>query len=178
MKKQQTRAAPQPLNDFRPLARREGLIIEEIDNECLVYDTATDKAHCLNRSAATIWRHCDGARTVGELETLLDAQLSRIDTPEVIAHCLAQLEGAHLLVNSPPTLNPARTMSRRELLRKLGIGLATAAVVVPIVSTITAPTAHAAASCRPDGSPCETNSECCSHSCEPTGESFVCRGRD
>jgi hypothetical protein len=173
MKKKPTSAISDP-NIFRPLARREGLIIEELDHECLVYDTAIDKAHCLNSSAATIWKHCDGARSLSDLETLLDGQVRGKDAPTVIAHCLAQLERAHLLTNSSPAI--AKMTSRRELIRKLGIGIAAAAIVVPVITSITTPTPAAAASCIPNGNPCSADSQCCSNSCQPTGTSFVCRG--
>ena len=47
-----------------PLARRERLLVEELPDEVLVYDLDREKAHCLNRTAALIWNHCDGRTTV------------------------------------------------------------------------------------------------------------------
>ncbi len=55
------RARPdQPL----PLARKNELIIQELPEELLVYDLARHKAHCLNKTSAFIWKHCDGETTV------------------------------------------------------------------------------------------------------------------
>jgi len=46
-----------------PQARSEDLVIQDIGDEVLVYDLTRHKAHCLNRTAALVWRKCDGTRT-------------------------------------------------------------------------------------------------------------------
>ena len=46
-----------------PHARVNELIVRELPEETLVYDQKHDKAHCLNRAAALVWRHCDGQTT-------------------------------------------------------------------------------------------------------------------
>ena len=46
-----------------PRARTDNLVIRELDDETLVYDTARDEAHCLNRTAALVWKLCDGQTT-------------------------------------------------------------------------------------------------------------------
>src|SRR6266498_3512906 len=51
-------------NPMLPRARTEDLIVEALPTETLVYDTRTHLAHCLNLSAATVWKHCDGIRGV------------------------------------------------------------------------------------------------------------------
>jgi hypothetical protein len=43
-----------------PCARKAGLVIQDMPDEVLVYDLDTNKAHCLNKSAAFVWRSCDG----------------------------------------------------------------------------------------------------------------------
>ncbi|MDQ2746969.1 MAG: PqqD family protein [Acidobacteriota bacterium] len=57
-------------NSQKPVARREGLVIQEMPEEVLVYDLATDKAHCLNQTAAFVWKSCDGAHTVQDIARL------------------------------------------------------------------------------------------------------------
>ena len=47
-----------------PIARSENLLIEDVSGELLIYDVNTNRAHCLNESAAAIWRHCDGSRSI------------------------------------------------------------------------------------------------------------------
>ena len=43
-----------------PHARTDNLVIRELDDETLVYDMERDEAHCLNQTAALVWKQCDG----------------------------------------------------------------------------------------------------------------------
>ena len=52
---------------FLPKARSEGIITRELDGELLVYDRTRDRAHCLNKTAAAIWKLCDGATNAPEI---------------------------------------------------------------------------------------------------------------
>ena len=67
-----------------PIARRENLIVEELPDEVLVYDLTTDKAHCLNRTAALIWKNCDGEKTQGDLAALLQHELKTPMSTQVV----------------------------------------------------------------------------------------------
>ena len=58
-------------SEQRPLARKEGLLIERLPDEVLVYDLDRKKAHCLNGSAALIWNNCDGKTTVEAIRLIL-----------------------------------------------------------------------------------------------------------
>jgi hypothetical protein len=44
----------------KPEARKDGLVIQDLPEEILVYDLNTNKAHCLNQTAAYVWQACDG----------------------------------------------------------------------------------------------------------------------
>ncbi len=168
-------AKQQSKKDVRPIASTDGIIVEELDGELLIYDTGRDKAHCLNPAAATVWKHCDGRSTVEELQALIAPDAGAADSRAMIVGCLRDFQSRHLVTGTDGWLDSERQVSRRELLKRVSV---TAAVVilVPLVTTIVVPTPAAAASCLPNGSPCATNSQCCSHSCQPTGQSFVCRG--
>ncbi len=37
-----------------PLARHEGLVVQKLDGEVLIYDLQRHRAHCLNSTAAAI----------------------------------------------------------------------------------------------------------------------------
>src|SRR5580704_17759069 len=125
-----------------PLRREEDLVVRHLSEETLVFDKARNKAHCLNATAAFIWRQCDGKKTVQEMAALLPAALSLPADADVVQLALDQLEKRHLLQpRTTPRMAEAR-VSRRDLMRKLGI----AAVAVPVVITIFAPAAEAAAS--------------------------------
>ncbi|MBV9278705.1 MAG: hypothetical protein JOZ41_01360, partial [Chloroflexi bacterium] len=43
-----------------PRARKNGLIVRELEDEVLVYDLERHRAHCLNRAAGLVWKHADG----------------------------------------------------------------------------------------------------------------------
>ena len=52
---------------MRKLNRFPGLVVEEIDEEVLLYRPTTHKAIYLNSMAAAIWKLCDGTRSVKDL---------------------------------------------------------------------------------------------------------------
>ena len=51
-----------------------GLVVEEMDEEILLYRPTTHKAIHLNGTAAIIWKLCDGTRTVKDLVECLSAE--------------------------------------------------------------------------------------------------------
>ena len=51
-------------NSNYPQVRRSGLVVQERPDEVLVYDLNTNKAHCLNESAAVVFHACDGTNSV------------------------------------------------------------------------------------------------------------------
>ncbi len=124
-----------------PQARAEKLLVQELGDELLVYDLERDKAHCLNRTAALIWQHCDGHTTLPELAQHVNAELKTEAGAEIVGLALKQLSQRHLLDKEAAWIE--RAVSRRALLLRLGI----LAVALPLVTTIVAPTALAAASC-------------------------------
>lgn len=149
-----------------PRARTDGLVVREVADELLVYDLATHKAVCLNRTAALVWKACDGSRTVGEVARALGGESGGRVPSEVVWLALAQLEQDGLLggrVSRPPTL---AGMSRRELMRRAGRA---AVVALPVVASILAPTAAQAGSPCNSGAPCTTNADCasgCTQGCQ------------
>jgi hypothetical protein len=149
-----------------PKARTEQLIVKEVDDEVLVYDLKTDQAHCLNKTAAIVWRNCDGASTVDNIASSAGKEINADLGNDVICLALDQLEKFHLLENVPMRPTYLAGMSRRALMRNLGV----AAVALPVILSIAAPTAVEAASCntptgRPGGCPCTLNSQCASNNC-------------
>jgi hypothetical protein len=76
---------------------------------------------------------------------------------EFVWLALEQLGGDGLLearVRRPPAL---AGLSRRELIRRVGL----AAVALPAVASIVAPTPADAASCLPQGAACNETAQCC-----------------
>lgn len=145
----------------RPLARKEGLVIHELPDEVLIYDLETDRAHCLNQTAAFVWQRCDGRRKPSEIARELSSQVSAQLDDQIVWMALDQLAHNQLLVESPTPPPKIAALNRREMVRALGL---TAAVAIPVVASIVAPTpAQAATGCATAGQPCGgSNPPCCS----------------
>ena len=47
-----------------PVARYQDLVITETGDELLVYDETSHQIHHLNAEAASVWRLCDGVRSI------------------------------------------------------------------------------------------------------------------
>jgi len=135
-------------------------ISREFGDEVLVYDLQQDVGHCLNWTAAATWRLCDGNSSPSQIAGTLSRKLSVQVDESVVLLALDQLADAHLLVE--PEVLPGRP-SRRVAIRRMGIA---AAIALPLVTSIVAPTPAQAASCLHGGSPCTSNAQCCSNVCD------------
>ena len=153
-----------------PKARTEKLIVKELPDETLVYDLETDQAHCLNSTSAFVWKNCDGEATVSDVARLLGQQEHTNVDESLVWLALDQLESFHLLESSVVKPPKFVGMSRRQLVKKVGF----AALTLPVIVSIAAPTAQAQGSCPP---PCATPG--CIPSgcpCSPNGRNLLCAG--
>ena len=123
-----------------PLARRDGLVVKTVGDEVLVYDLERARAHSLDALAAAIWRQCDGRRPVAALAAAVRAETGAPVTAAAVEYGLAALGRARLLAGERPGLGP----TRRQVLAKIGT-----AAAIPLVLSITAPTAAQAQSGPP-----------------------------
>jgi Coenzyme PQQ synthesis protein D (PqqD) len=125
-----------------PLARREGLVIQEMPEEVLVYDTNTNKAHCLNKTAAFVWKSCDGSHTINDIAGLMEKEFGTNVPDDLVWLAIDQLGKDDLLEVSEI---PAKGISRREVIRRIGIA---SVIALPVVASLVAPSsALAAVSC-------------------------------
>jgi hypothetical protein len=145
-----------------PEARREGLVVQELPGEVLVYDRERNKAHCLNSTAALVWSHCDGNRSVAQMASAIAAETQAPVDEDLIWLGVEQLSKSHLLRDGAKLPQPKAGVSRREVMRRIGLA---AAVALPVVTSIVAPKAAQAASCQPSGHACGNNAQCCSGNC-------------
>lgn len=132
-----------------PLARSRDVVVQSLGGETLIYDLAIDKAFCLNETAAKVFEACDGETTLAELK-----RKHRFGD-DLIFLALAQLQEDNLIENSTPA--PFEGLSRREAIRRVGLG---SIIALPVVSSLVAPTAARAASVscvNPGGSPAGTS---------------------
>ena len=144
-----------------PKARKEQLIVKELPDELLIYDLQRDKAHCLNETAALVWKNCDGRKTVDQLRELMEENAGSPVPEEMVWLALDQLEEFRLLDEA--ALKPAQFagMNRRDMVRRVGL----AAIALPVILSIVAPTAQAQASGLPPGACCGNPGVCASGSC-------------
>lgn len=126
-------------NSRLPQARRDGLIVRELPDEVLIYDTEDDKAHCLNATAAAVWRYCDGETSVSEMSFRLAREFSTPVDEDVVWLALETLGKSGLL--EEPVIRPSG-VSRGDVVKKAA--LVGAALSVPAVFSVLAPTASAA----------------------------------
>ncbi|MCP9496528.1 MAG: PqqD family protein [Pyrinomonadaceae bacterium MAG19_C2-C3] len=152
-----------------PTARTEGLVVQNLHGETLVYDEQTHKALCLNETASLIWAACDGRTDVAGLKRKLERLNDAPIADEVVWLGLDQLTKQGLLkeIVVRPAGMPSG-VSRRAALRTLGI---TAAIAIPTVTAIIAPTAAQAATGGAPGSGCTPGSttQCQTGVCPPSG---------
>ena len=140
-----------------PRLRAHDLVIHDLPDEVLVYDQERDQAHCLNQTAALVWRACDGKLTPLEIARKLTAELDTPISEEVVLLALAQLEKFRLLERSKINSSKYPAISRRQMVRTLGV-----AVALPVITSIVAPTPAQAATCIPTNAPCSPSVLCCS----------------
>ena len=82
---------------MNPKARQDDLLMEEVADELVVYDQQRKLAHSLNRTAALVWRHCDGQRSITDLAKLLRAELDPVADEDLVLVAIDRLEASHLL---------------------------------------------------------------------------------
>lgn len=150
------------MNSFFPLARNHQLVVQALDRELIAYDTTQERANLLNQTAAVIWNLCDGKTDVKTLAQKAGAQLGGPVDEALVWYTLDQLSKKNLLVERPPLPASVARLTRRDFLRA---GMVGAAVVVPVVVTVTAPSVSQAASCTQSGQSCGSGTECCSTIC-------------
>ena len=125
-----------------PSARDEGLVVEEIGDELLVYDMDRDHAHCLGPAAARVWRCCDGKTSATSIARKLGLE------QEAVAHALDELVRCQLLA-TPAVTGKGLVVTHTR--RDFGVRLAKAGAAVasaPLIVSIVAPTAaHALTPC-------------------------------
>jgi len=145
-------------------------IVQEVGDETLIYDTTTNRAHCLNRTAAAVWRGAPGAASLAEIGERASDLAGIAVSAEAADLAVRDLRRAGLLPDG--AVAPAGPLTRRELHRRVKLGLG--AALAPAVLSIVAPTPAAAVSCLGGGAACQNNADCCSNRCTRVGGVKVC----
>ena len=154
-------------NPNNPMARRNGLVVQEMPDEVLVYDLDTNKAHCLNQSAARVWRACDGNNEVADIVREFEANGGGKVTEDFVWLAIDQLSENGLLENEVAPRFAGQ--SRRQVLKTIGFA---SLVALPVISSLVAPQqALGAVSCGcTQTAQCATRTACPSTTlCNPNG---------
>jgi hypothetical protein len=122
---------------YLPSGRTKGVVVQNLENEVLVYDTASHKAYNLNEIAAIVFNCCDGKTTFNEIITKYNL------TAEIIYLTLDELKKRNLLENGANYDSPFASLSRREVIRQVGLA---SMIALPAISTLIAPTVASASS--------------------------------
>ena len=126
-----------------PKARRDGLLVDQVGDETIVYDGERQEAHSLNRSASIVWHHSDGTRSVQQLAALIGTELGINPDESLVTFALDELSRVNLLETGATSARDA--LSRREAVRRITIAGA-AMVAVPVILSVAVPTPAMAAS--------------------------------
>lgn len=119
-----------------PVARHDNLLTQDVGGELVIYDQTRHRVHRLNQTAATVWRHCDGKTTVADMALLLPQSEASQD---VVWMALEKLGKANLLDGRVESPVEVRDQSRRDWMRRAALA-GSAALLLPVVSSMTAPT--------------------------------------
>lgn len=122
---------------YTPRALTQHLSIQAVGSELLVYDELRHLAFCLNRTSAAVFTLADGTRGVAELAAAATLRLEAPVSEDVVRFALSELVRDGLIEKASDS-TVATSVSRRELVRKLGAG---AVMMVPVVAMVMAPAA-------------------------------------
>ncbi len=130
--------------DVKPTSRRDDLVVQDLNGEVLIYDLREHKAFCLNETSALVWQACDGEKNVAEIGRELGKKLNSPANDDLVWLALDQLKKENLIESKEEDFQiDFNGMSRREVIRKVGLA---SVVALPIISSLVAPTAASAQS--------------------------------
>ena len=147
-------------NESKPASRKNDIVIQEYKNEILIYDLTAHKAFSLNETSALVWQACDGNKTISEIADLISRRLKSRVTEDFVWLALEELKKENLIENSTEISAPFEGLTRREVIRRVGLA---SLVALPIISTLIAPTAAHAQSgfCAAGNCRCSNGSTSC-----------------
>jgi hypothetical protein len=155
-----------------PKSRTDEIVVQEMNGEILVYDLRDNRAMCLNETSSAVWKACDGSNSVADIA-------ARVGNEDIVWLALAELKKEKLIDSMPGTPADFEGLSRREVIKKIGLG---SMIALPIIAGLVAPTAANAASSCVAGGACTCNSasagrqgQACTTSVPCADTNCVCR---
>src|SRR5580704_19048040 len=89
-------------------SRNENVIVQDVFGELLVYDLERDIVRRLNRTAAAIWKQCDGHKNVAEIARAVAPQFEARVDEQVVLLALHGFSKVHLLAEPAPEMPGAK----------------------------------------------------------------------
>lgn len=112
--------------------------------EVLIYDLGEQRAFCLNETSALVWQACNGKKSVTDIGFELSGKLNSQVNEDLVWLALDQLKNENLIESEKEDFQiDFSGMSRRNVIKKVGLA---AIVALPIVTSLVAPTAASAQS--------------------------------
>ncbi len=131
---------------MKPKARNNKILIQEIENEVLIYDLTNNKVFNLNKTAALVWRNCNGTNSVEIISENTNFPVN------LILLTIDELQKYNLFEEEFVTNLPTDKSNRRKLLMQF----AATAFALPAIITLVAPKSINAQS----GLVCKRNNGC------------------
>jgi hypothetical protein len=126
-----------------PNSRTKDLVVQELENEVLIYDLKINQAFCLNETSALVFQLCNGKNSVSDLSDLMSRNFKALVTEDFIHLILSELRKNNLLENDDEPGHHFEELSRREIVKRVGL---TSIIALPLILSIIAPSAAMAAS--------------------------------
>jgi hypothetical protein len=149
-----------------PKSRRSEIVVQEFEKEILIYDLSINKAYCLNETSTLVYQLCDGKNTVADICNLISKKLHQPVTEDLVWLALDSFKKDNLLEQSEQFEIDFNNLSRRQVIRKIGLG---SVVMLPLISSIVAPLSAQAQSAGPTNLPllaaCSAPGQCTSGNC-------------
>ena len=111
-----------------PMARHHDILVQEMQDEVLVYDLKSNKAFCLNETSAAVWQLCNG-KTTAEIGKELGLP------EEAVIFAIRGLQLNNLIERGSLRSSLINQVSRRTLITQFG----KTAFAIPLISTVIAP---------------------------------------
>ena len=121
-----------------PVTRKHDLVIQEIEDEILIYDLQTNKVFSLNQTSALIWRLSTGKKTLSEIAHAASQEMDSSIDEQFIWLALEQLRKENLIDIDSLKTSPFKRMKRRDVIKKVGYS---SLVALPLIVSLTTPVA-------------------------------------
>ena len=146
----------------KPIARKGELVIQESNDELLVYDLKIDKMYCLKETSASVWQLCNGENSITNISKQISCQYKQPVNEEFVWLALTALEKDDLLIRDQTLARSVEKINRREIIKKVGFA---SLVTLPVITSVVTPRAVNAQSLDPDSIACLPSAVCQGPNC-------------